>query len=82
MLMMNICDGTREDPVANIPGEYQEIYTECWNGDPDKRPKLVDILNRLRKMGASEGPPKEPSKPLKLTVKVLQLFVYGNILRI
>lgn len=79
MLMMDIYGGTRENPVANIPVEYEKLYTECWSEDPDKRPKMVDILNQLRKMGASEKPPvpnlpleadSEHSKPVQLVIKV------------
>ncbi|CAB5376874.1 unnamed protein product [Rhizophagus irregularis] len=35
-----ISQGLREEPVPDTPKDYVEIYTECWNGEPDKRPTI------------------------------------------
>ncbi|CAB5381582.1 unnamed protein product [Rhizophagus irregularis] len=38
-------NGLREEPAPNTPKDYVEIYTECWNGEPDKRPTINQIRN-------------------------------------
>ncbi|CAB5375830.1 unnamed protein product [Rhizophagus irregularis] len=35
-----ITQGLREESVPDTPGGYVEIYTECWNGEPEKRPTI------------------------------------------
>ncbi|RUP47325.1 kinase-like domain-containing protein [Jimgerdemannia flammicorona] len=47
---IQISQGARETPIEGTPVEYVKLYTECWDNNPDKRPKLEDILDRLRHM--------------------------------
>src|ERR1051325_6823280 len=38
-----ICDvfkGVRETPIKNTPSEYQHLYEDCWDEDPDQRPEI------------------------------------------
>ena len=42
-----ILQGVRETPVKDTPAEYVTLYSECWDDDPEKRPKLSKILTRL-----------------------------------
>ncbi|CAG8446029.1 4010_t:CDS:2 [Cetraspora pellucida] len=35
-----IIQGEREKELLNTPTEYYEIYKECWQADPDIRPRL------------------------------------------
>ncbi|POG77709.1 kinase-like domain-containing protein [Rhizophagus irregularis DAOM 181602=DAOM 197198] len=47
-LALEISQGLREEPAPNTPKDYVEIYTECWNGEPDKRPTINQIVERLK----------------------------------
>ncbi|CAI2181864.1 8141_t:CDS:2, partial [Funneliformis geosporum] len=49
-LAINILQGLRESVIPGTPESYVNIYTECWDGEPEKRPamnKVVDILNDI-----------------------------------
>ncbi|GBC31259.2 kinase-like domain-containing protein [Rhizophagus irregularis DAOM 181602=DAOM 197198] len=46
-LALEITQGLREEPVPDTPGGYVEIYTECWNGEPEKRPTINQVVERL-----------------------------------
>ncbi|CAB5386200.1 unnamed protein product [Rhizophagus irregularis] len=39
-LALEISQGLREEPIPDTPEDYFDIYTECWNGEPDKRPTI------------------------------------------
>ncbi|POG69851.1 kinase-like domain-containing protein, partial [Rhizophagus irregularis DAOM 181602=DAOM 197198] len=47
-LIMDILDGYREVPVPNTPKEYVKIYTECWNSEPDDRPTISEVFDKLK----------------------------------
>ncbi|RUS14493.1 hypothetical protein BC937DRAFT_93735, partial [Endogone sp. FLAS-F59071] len=34
-------------PIPGTPKAYEDIYKECWNLDPDKRPTVDQVLDRL-----------------------------------
>ncbi|CAB4414960.1 unnamed protein product [Rhizophagus irregularis] len=34
-LALEISQGLREEPAPDTPEDLVEIYTECWNGEPD-----------------------------------------------
>ncbi|RUS13649.1 kinase-like domain-containing protein [Endogone sp. FLAS-F59071] len=40
-------DGMREDPVPGLPRWYEELYCQCWNVDPKKRPTAQEVLERV-----------------------------------
>ncbi|CAB4433816.1 unnamed protein product [Rhizophagus irregularis] len=42
--------GNREKPVINTPLEYQSLYIKCWDDDPNKRPSMKDVSEKLKKM--------------------------------
>ena len=42
-----VCNGLRETPVNNTPSEYQKLYQECWDEDPDLRPDINRVYNTL-----------------------------------
>ncbi|GBC22198.2 kinase-like domain-containing protein [Rhizophagus irregularis DAOM 181602=DAOM 197198] len=47
-LMYKISQGRREITVPNTPNDYSNLYTECWNNEPSKRPSIHEVVNRLR----------------------------------
>ncbi|RIA90863.1 kinase-like domain-containing protein [Glomus cerebriforme] len=47
-LTIKIIQGLREKPVKETPNEYIEIYTKCWQLEPDYRPLISLVLSKLR----------------------------------
>src|SRR5437763_4983978 len=47
---LKIAKGVRESPVNNTPVDYQRLYEDCWNENPNKRPDIdavYRVLNQL-----------------------------------
>jgi len=42
--------GLRPSIPDRPPPPYAELIEECWHQDPDKRPSLLEILERLKKI--------------------------------
>jgi len=45
-----IIAGEREPPIEGTSSEYIELYKQCWDNNPKKRPntqKVLDILNQI-----------------------------------
>ncbi|EXX64757.1 uncharacterized protein OCT59_007099 [Rhizophagus irregularis] len=49
-LAIEISQGLREEPIPNTPEDYIKIYTECWNGEPDNRPTINQVVERLKEI--------------------------------
>ncbi|CAB4413902.1 unnamed protein product [Rhizophagus irregularis] len=47
-LMLKVLQGIREKPIPDTPTEYVDLYTECWDGEPDKRPVMSEVVIRLK----------------------------------
>ncbi|GES80247.1 kinase-like domain-containing protein [Rhizophagus clarus] len=47
-LAMKIVQGFRESIEDNTPEEYSNLYTKCWDGDPDKRPTIQEVVFTLK----------------------------------
>ncbi|KAF0539132.1 kinase-like protein [Gigaspora margarita] len=48
--IQSIVRGTREVLVEDAPIEYEELYKQCLDHDPDKRPDIKSVLNQLNNM--------------------------------
>ncbi|CAB4438099.1 unnamed protein product [Rhizophagus irregularis] len=46
-LALDISQGYRETVVPDTPDEYAKIYTECWDGEPDNRPTIYQVVDWL-----------------------------------
>ncbi|RGB37538.1 kinase-like domain-containing protein [Rhizophagus diaphanus] len=46
-LVNQILQGLRETPLPNTPEDYKRIYTDCWEYEPDDRPDIREVVNRL-----------------------------------
>ncbi|CAB5336567.1 unnamed protein product [Rhizophagus irregularis] len=40
--------GRREEIISHTPNDYSNLYTDCWNGEPIKRPSIRDVVDRLK----------------------------------
>ncbi|GBC02575.1 hypothetical protein RclHR1_00470005 [Rhizophagus clarus] len=51
-LPINILKGLRETPILdpNIPSVYVELYTACWDGEPNNRPTIKQVTSQLKTM--------------------------------
>ncbi|POG69185.1 kinase-like domain-containing protein [Rhizophagus irregularis DAOM 181602=DAOM 197198] len=49
-LAMEILQGLREIPIPDTPGEYIKIYTDCWNIEPDDRPFINQVFDKLKEI--------------------------------
>ncbi|CAB4396023.1 unnamed protein product [Rhizophagus irregularis] len=47
-LAMRICNGKREAIIRNTPIEYANLYSDCWNSEPDNRPSIFEVVKRLK----------------------------------
>ncbi|CAB4418698.1 unnamed protein product [Rhizophagus irregularis] len=47
-LMLSIVNGKREEIIDNTPIEYSNLYTECWQNEPDKRPNMQEVVLALK----------------------------------
>ncbi|GBC03492.1 hypothetical protein RclHR1_05150002 [Rhizophagus clarus] len=49
-LAIKLHSGVRESIITDTPAEYSKLYTECWDGEPDNRPSIIEVVKRLKKM--------------------------------
>ncbi|EXX56247.1 uncharacterized protein OCT59_003182 [Rhizophagus irregularis] len=49
-LAVEISQGLREKIVPETPSDYVNLYTECWNSEPDNRPTMNQVVERLKLM--------------------------------
>ncbi|CAB4413990.1 unnamed protein product [Rhizophagus irregularis] len=54
-LALNIIQGLRETSVHNTPEEYIKIYADCWNTEPDDRPTINQIVEKLKVLITKEN---------------------------
>ncbi|CAG8625620.1 2810_t:CDS:2 [Ambispora gerdemannii] len=43
-----VVHGYRELPIAGTPKDYFELYTQCWDDKPNKRPSIEHIIKGKR----------------------------------
>ncbi|CAB4377186.1 unnamed protein product [Rhizophagus irregularis] len=48
--LWEISSGLRETIVPNTPVEYSNLYIECWDNDPDNRPTISQVVDKLKSM--------------------------------
>ncbi|CAB4391602.1 unnamed protein product [Rhizophagus irregularis] len=47
-LAVKISQGLREKIIPDTPEDYVNIYSECWNNEPDDRPTIKQIVEKLK----------------------------------
>jgi hypothetical protein len=45
-----LLNGEREEPVANTPSEYLQLYQNCWQDDPNLRPEIKEVCRILSQL--------------------------------
>ncbi|CAB4488115.1 unnamed protein product [Rhizophagus irregularis] len=53
-LAMKIEKGLRKGIIERTPEKYYNLYTKCWDGDPEKRPTIQKIIMILESMVSSQ----------------------------
>ncbi|RIA98210.1 hypothetical protein C1645_813080, partial [Glomus cerebriforme] len=48
-LAIQILNGLREKVVPGTPEEYAKFYTDCWNGEPDSRLTINEVVANLKR---------------------------------
>ncbi|CAB5200595.1 unnamed protein product [Rhizophagus irregularis] len=43
--------GRREEPVPDTPIKYLKLYKSCWDPEPNARPSICQVFNKLVKLG-------------------------------
>ncbi|CAI2186978.1 223_t:CDS:2 [Funneliformis geosporum] len=46
-LAIEIFGGLREKIIPGTPEDYVNIYTACWDNDPDNRPSMNQVVGKL-----------------------------------
>jgi serine/threonine protein kinase len=46
-VVLKISKGIREERVDGTPDSYCELYTRCWDNDPEKRPNIEEVVEFL-----------------------------------
>ncbi|GES88055.1 kinase-like domain-containing protein [Rhizophagus clarus] len=49
-LIVQIQKGLREVPISDTPSAYVDLYTKCWNGEPDNRPTIHQVVTKLKEL--------------------------------
>ncbi|CAG8632031.1 19157_t:CDS:2 [Cetraspora pellucida] len=49
-ITLQVINGKREIPVNGTPVDFMNIYCDAWNGDPNLRPSIVKIRDKLKNM--------------------------------
>ncbi|CAB5347400.1 unnamed protein product [Rhizophagus irregularis] len=51
----HIIDGYRESRILGTPKEYSDLYESCWNSEPNIRPSVRQVFNKLEEMNKNSG---------------------------
>ncbi|CAB4414019.1 unnamed protein product [Rhizophagus irregularis] len=47
-LIAHIQKGFRETPIPDTPTVYVDLFTKCWNKEPDNRPSIYQVVSKLK----------------------------------
>ncbi|CAB5385907.1 unnamed protein product [Rhizophagus irregularis] len=51
VLKYSLIGGRREEPVPDTPIKYLKLYKSCWDPEPNARPSICQVFNKLVKLG-------------------------------
>ncbi|GES72602.1 kinase-like domain-containing protein [Rhizophagus clarus] len=52
-LAINIINGMRPRIVPGTPLEYKELMVQCWDANPNRRPKIRTLWNKIEELNKS-----------------------------
>ena len=58
-LVMSIINGMRPPTIPGTPSEYKELLYQCWNADPNARPDIKTLWNRIETINKSHQEDEE-----------------------
>ncbi|CAG8565650.1 4261_t:CDS:2, partial [Scutellospora calospora] len=82
-LIRNIVNGLQEDPYHEAPHQYIKIYTECWQGAPENRPTIQNVVLNLKALIASTNNPtllQIPIQPQNYSISQNSTSLHNNFL--
>lgn len=47
-IIYEVSKGYREKSIEGTPSDYKKLYKKCWNGNPNRRPKINGVYNILK----------------------------------
>ncbi|CAB5366810.1 unnamed protein product [Rhizophagus irregularis] len=50
-LAVSINTGVHEVVIPDTPKEYEKLYKNCWNREPEQRPTIKEVLDEFEGMG-------------------------------
>ncbi|GBB91953.1 hypothetical protein RclHR1_19420003 [Rhizophagus clarus] len=72
-LALEIAQGFRETVAPDTPQEYVKIYTKCWDGEPNNRPTIYQVVGWLKTMIArTKNPQLSNDKNYSIRLSELQ----------
>ncbi|CAG8512816.1 28476_t:CDS:10, partial [Gigaspora margarita] len=63
-MVEHITNGKREEPIFGTPVKYHELYQDCWQDNPDKRPDCITAFKKLELVDVKDIISKESLKSL------------------
>ncbi|CAI2179065.1 17390_t:CDS:10 [Funneliformis geosporum] len=67
LLHIKICEGHREKAIEGTPKDYEELYKECWDAMPEKRPNIKKVSKEIEEMIIEK---KKPAIKEKTDLKI------------
>ena len=49
-LLYKICNEGLRPSTSGLPPALKQLAIECWNGEPQQRPSMSEVLNRLKRI--------------------------------
>ncbi|GBB84172.1 hypothetical protein RclHR1_01080028 [Rhizophagus clarus] len=78
-LAVQISLGHRETPVLNTPIDYVNLYSDCWDNEPDNRPTIKQVVARLKEIiKNNDRSPNEPQFNYSVT-NIIPISFYDLI---
>ncbi|RIA88660.1 kinase-like domain-containing protein [Glomus cerebriforme] len=74
-----LINGFREEPIPNTPNEYKKLYELCWHSEPELRPSIIKVFNKLGKMLYAQN--NKILKPSEF-IKAIQYYNLVNVIKI
>ncbi|CAG8776226.1 13651_t:CDS:1, partial [Ambispora leptoticha] len=72
--MPEVLRGYREQPAVGTPKDYFDLYAECWDDEPSRRPIVEHVIKRLMDLKFQPVLSKEEMSAEKIDEKSTEPF--------